>query len=67
MTAVSHPAYRFYNTFSDSHFYTVDAAERDSVMYLLIPGVGRGSPTGIDEALDVTTWFLIQARDGPAP
>ena len=35
--------------------------------YLLIPGVGRGSPGGIDEALDVTTGFLIQARDGPAP
>src|SRR5215204_2547995 len=35
--------------------------------YLLIPGVGRGSSGGIDEALDVTTGFLIQARDGPAP
>ena len=29
---MSHPAYRFYNTVSDSHFYTVDAAERDSVI-----------------------------------
>jgi lysyl endopeptidase len=28
---MSHPAYRFYNTVSDSHFYTVDAAERDNV------------------------------------
>ncbi len=35
--------------------------------YLLIPGVGRGSSGGIDEALDVTTGFLIQARDGAAP
>src|SRR4051794_27016467 len=35
--------------------------------YLLIPGVGRGSSGGVDEALDVTTGFLIQARDGPAP
>jgi hypothetical protein len=36
-------------------------------VYLLIPGVGRGSSGGIDEALDVTTGCLIQARDGPAP
>ncbi len=35
--------------------------------YLLIPGVGRGSSGGIDEALDVTTGLLIQARDGAAP
>jgi hypothetical protein len=35
--------------------------------YLLIPGIGWGSPTGIDEALDVTTGCLIRARDGPAP
>src|SRR3954454_7364521 len=32
--------------------------------YLLIPGVGLSSLGGIDEALDVTTEFLIQARDG---
>jgi hypothetical protein len=39
----------------------------DDAPYLLIPGIGWGSPTGIDEALDVTTGCLIQARDGPAP
>jgi hypothetical protein len=45
----------------------VAAAAAEASGYLLIPGVGRGSPGGIDEALDVTTGFLIQARDGPAP
>ena len=34
--------------------------------YLLIPGVARGRSGGIDEALDVTTGLLIQARDGSA-
>jgi hypothetical protein len=32
--------------------------------YLLIPGLGLSSLGGIDEALDVTAEFLIQARDG---
>jgi hypothetical protein len=32
--------------------------------YLLIPGLGLSSLGGIDEVLDVTAEFLIQARDG---
>ena len=37
-----------------------------ATMYLLIPGIGWGSPTGIDKALDATMGRLIQARDGSA-
>jgi hypothetical protein len=40
--------------------------EEARAAYLLILGIGWGSPTGIDEALDATMGRLIQARDGSA-
>jgi hypothetical protein len=36
----------------------------DVTQYLLIPGFGLSSLGGINEALDVTAEFLIQAWDG---